>query len=108
MQYTQVTRPASAAAAKARLAQAPLSEVAKQKLLDSDDVRKAANKTIDAVRAGASNVYEAAAALGSFQGRYPVGQQDLLVAFPADEAHIPLVQAARQWHKVPHTLISAG
>ena len=77
-----------------------MSEVSKQKLLVSDSLRKAANKTVDAIRVGAGNVYEAAVALGSFQGKYPVRQQDLLVAFPADEAHVPLVQAGRQWHKV--------
>ena len=97
----QVTEPAGRIAAKAKLqAQAPLSEVSKQKLLESDSLRKAANKTVDAIRVGAGNVYEAAVALGSFQGKYPVRQQDLLVAFPADEAHVPLVQAGRQWHKV--------
>jgi len=97
----QVTEPAGRIAAKAKLqAQAPLGEVSTQKLLESDSLRKAANKTVDAIRVGAGNVYEAAAALGSFQGKYPVGQQDLLVAFPADEAHVPLVQAGRQWHKV--------
>ena len=96
----QVTEPAGRIAAKAKLqAQAPLSEVSKQKLLESDSLRKAANKTVDAIRVGAGNVYEAAVALGSFQGKY-VRQQDLLVAFPADEAHVPLVQAGRQWHKV--------
>lgn len=70
------------------------------KLREADGLRKAANKTIDAVRLGASNVYEAAAALGTFQGKFPVKQQDLLVTFPADEAHLPLIQAGRQWHKV--------
>ena len=108
MQHVQVTTPADAMAAKAQLAkaQAPLSAAVKQKLLESDGVRKAANKTIDALRVGAGNVYEAAAALGSFQGKYPVGPRDLLVAFPADEAHVPLVQAGRQWHKVPHQNIT--
>ena len=100
-----MTEPAGRIAAKAKLqAQAPLGEVSKQKLLESDSLRKAANKTVDAIRVGAGNVYEAAAALGSFQGKYPVGQQDLLVAFPADEAHVPLVQAGRQWHKVTRSV----
>ena len=99
--HIQVTEPADRLTARIKSeAHAPLSEVAKQKLLESDGLRKAANKTVDAIRVGAGNVYEAAAALGSFQGKYPVGQQDLLVAFPADEAHVPLVQAGRQWHKV--------
>lgn len=81
-------------------AQAPLNKLDQQKLREADGLRKAANKTIDAVRLGASSVYEAAASLGTFQGKFPVRQQDLLVAFPADEAHLPLIQAGRQWHKV--------
>ncbi|DBA89858.1 TPA: hypothetical protein ACH3X2_004716 [Trebouxia sp. C0005] len=106
---TIVTEPAGRIAAKAKLqAQAPLGEVSKQKLLESDSLRKAANKTADAIRVGAGNVYEAAAALGSFQGKYPVRQQDLLVAFPADEAHVPLVQAGRQWHKGIKTVVTVN
>lgn len=84
----------------AKSAQAPLNELDQLKLREADGLRKAANKTIDAVRLGASNVYEAAASLGTFQGKFPVRQQDLLVTFPADEAHLPLIQAGRQWHKV--------
>ena len=89
-----------AATAEAKSAQAPLNKLDQLKLREADGLRKAANKTIDAVRLGASNVYEAAAALGAFQGKFPVRQQDLLVTFPADEAHVPLIQAGRQWHKV--------
>ena len=77
-----------------------MSKLDQQKLKESEGLRKAANKTIDALRIGAGNVYEAAAALGTFQGKFPVKQTDLLVAFPADEAHLPLIQAGRQWHKV--------
>ena len=84
----------------AKAAQAPLNNLDQQKLREADGLRQAANKTIDAVRHGASNVYEVAAALGTFQGKFPVRQQDLLVTFPADEAHLPLIQAGRQWHKV--------
>ena len=49
------------------------------------------------MRVSAGSVYEAVAALS---GKHPVGQQDLLIAYPATEAHLPLIQAGRQWHKV--------
>ena len=88
--------------AKGTIAEAPLSDLARHKLPDSSDIRRAANRTMDALRVGTGSMYEAAAALGSFQGKYPVRQQDLLIAFPSDEAHLPLVQAGRQWHNVRH------
>ncbi|KAL3145530.1 hypothetical protein ABBQ32_003355 [Trebouxia sp. C0010 RCD-2024] len=104
------TAPAAALTARvqAQSALSPLSKLDQQKLRESEGLRKAANKTVDALRLGASSVYEAAAALGTFQGKYPVKQLDLLVAFPADEAHLPLIQAGRQWHKGMKTVVTVN
>ena len=56
--------------------------------------------TADTVRQGAAKLHGAATKVKSLSGPYPVGQQDLLIAFPADEQHLPIVQAGRQWHDV--------
>lgn len=79
---------------------APLTEAMQQKLLNTTEtLQQAANMTSDTVRLSADKLHKAAAQLRSFQGAYPVGEQDLLIAFPADEQHLPIVQAGRQWHK---------
>ena len=33
-------------------------------------------------------------------GRFPVSREDLVVALPSDESHLPLVKASRSWRKV--------
>lgn len=98
-----VTAPAGRIAAKKTPPAPSLSDITKAKLLESDSVRKAANKTIDSMRVSAGSVYEAVAALS---GKYPVGQQDLLIAYPATESHLPLIQAGRQWHKGIKTVVT--
>lgn len=66
----------------------------------SDTTGKVANITASTVGLSAANVQDAVLPVRSLQGPYPVAQQDLLIAFPADEQHLPIVQAGRQWHQV--------
>lgn len=65
-----------------------------------------ANVTAETVRLSAAQLKQAASKIVTPAGRYPVSEKDLLIAFPADQQHLPIVQAGRQWHQGIKTVVA--
>ena len=59
----------------------------------SDTTRKVANITASTEGISAAKVQDAILPVVSFEGPFPVRKQDLLIAFPADEQHLPVCTA---------------